>query len=164
MKGIISTSGAFLFLFIAVRHIAPQGILFYQGMALALMASLSHLFVMSGLRGRSVADAAKDSLLVFLLFYGFVLTVPTTVDRAYTVRMLARLARDPGGLDSAAIHQWYVSDFVEHGAVQKRLEEQTLTGTIEFQEGRFRLTPFGWFLERTFELTRAVFACGDRRS
>lgn len=148
----------YLLAFIALRHAFPAGILFYQGMGLALVTSLV-LFSIETRRG-TVAAAAKDALLAFLLIYTFVFTVPTTVDRAYSVKLIRELDRRKEGMTSAEVAQWFSGEFLTGDAVAKRLHEQRVTGTIvEDGDGRQHISAWGRFLAWAFRLTALVFAC-----
>ena len=132
--------------------------MFYQGVALALIVSIA-LFLMTARRS-AITVAAKDALLVFLLIYAFVFTVPTTVDRAYSVRLIQELDHRKDGMTSAEVAEWFSADFSSGGAVKKRLNEQRMTGTIvESGDGRQHLTAWGRFLAWTFRVTAVAFAC-----
>jgi hypothetical protein len=155
---ISSAIAGYLLAFIAVRHAFPRGILFYQGMALALITS-ALLFSIEARRG-AVAAAAKDALLAFLLIYAFVFTIPTTVDRAYSVKLIRELDRRNDGMTSAEVAQWFSTEFLVGDAVAKRLHEQRMTGTIvEASDGRQHLSAWGRFLAWSFHVTALVFAC-----
>jgi len=159
MRGIVVSFIVFLVVFIAWRHIYPEGILFFQGLALGVIVSVIYGAMSWRAFGSPLFVAAKDAFFCFLLIYSFVFTVPTTVDRAYTVKMLVHIGGNPAGLDKQEIQQWFTSDFLERGGVQKRLVEQSATGTIEQDGERFRLTSLGRLLDGTFKLMRTVFAC-----
>lgn len=160
MKHIAVTGLAFLLLFIAWRHFRPGGILFYQGLVLAAVVTVAQ-FTLTRLRGGlSWRLALKDALLSFLLIYSFVFTIPTTVDRAYSVRMLLRLETSPDGLTRDQIERWFRDEFVAEGGVERRLIEQQATGSVAENQGRYRLTPAGKWLTAAFRFTQAVFACG----
>jgi hypothetical protein len=163
MRKILLAIAIFLILFIALRHMRPQGILFYQGIGLALLVGLVQ-FALDWQRGSVLrAQACKDALLTFLLIYCFVFTIPTTVDRAYSVKMLLRMGEAPAGMNKEEVARMFANGFLQEGAVDKRLQEQAATGSIEEHDGRYSLTATGRFLERAFRLTQAVFACEEKR-
>ena len=147
----------YLLAFIALRHTYPRGILLYQGVALALVVSVA-LFLIEARHSAAVA-AAKDGLLAFLLMYAFVFTVPTTVDRAYSVKLLRELEHRTDGMTSAEVAQWFSTEFLAGDAVRKRLHEQKVTGTIVEADGRQHLTAWGRFLAGSFRVTALAFAC-----
>jgi hypothetical protein len=139
----------FLLAFIALRQAYPSGILFYQGVATAVCISLLQVGV-ARLRGNMPWSLVlKDALLTLLLTYAFLFTVPTTVDRSYSVLMLQHLADTPQGLSREEVSRFYVQDFVDRGGVDER-------------DGRYVLTSQGEMLTRTFRLTCQVFACQQR--
>lgn len=162
MKPILATLALFVLAFAGLRQLDPKGILFYQGVAVGslIAAGLCAFLILSD--STSVLQACKDSLLTFCLIYMFVFTVPTTVDRAYSVEMLNRLASSGEGLSETEINAAYVKYFVERGGVEKRLKEQLETGTIRERNGKFVLTRTGRFLTRAFHVTAVIFKCGER--
>jgi hypothetical protein len=145
-----------------VRHVLPSGIIFYQGIALGFCICILQFVLERRLRHPAAPTAVKNALLSFLLIYAFVFTIPTTVDRSYSVMFLNRLAQSPAGLIQGEIENVYVHGFTSGGAVDKRLKEQISTGTIRERGGRYILTPFGHFLSGSFRLTQAVFACEEK--
>lgn len=163
MRKILLAAAIFLLLFIALRHLRPQGILFYQGMALAALLGAGQLALDWRRGGVPRSQALKDALLSFLLIYCFVFTVPTTVDRAYSVKMLMRMGEAPAGMSKDEVATMFANGFLQQGAVDKRLQEQAATGSIRERDGRYELTATGRFLDRAFRLTQAIFACGEKR-
>jgi hypothetical protein len=156
---IVGALAGFLALFLTWRHVQPGGILFYQGVVVAIVVSVALLIGARLRQGARWSVAIKDASLVFLLAYAFLFTVPTTVDRSYSVRMLTHLAESPQGLTREDIGRFYASDFLEQGGVDKRLAEQLATGTVVEREGRYVLTDEGKGLAATFRVTCVVFAC-----
>jgi hypothetical protein len=147
--------------FIAVRHLHPGGILFYQGVALGGLVAMLQFAVARRSRAEEWLASSKDALLTFLLIYAFVFTVPTTVDRSYTVKMIHHLAEARDGLSREDVDRLFVADFVERGGVDRRLLEQSVTGTIEERDGRYQLTTEGRILGRVFRGMEIMFACGS---
>ncbi|MES2355167.1 MAG: hypothetical protein V4568_12355 [Pseudomonadota bacterium] len=163
MKNIVVSFFVFLVIFIIVRQIQPEGIIFFQGLALGIIVAVIQCVIASQRFRTPIAIATKDAAFCFLLIYSFVFTIPTTVDRAYSVKMLAHIGDDPTGLNAHEIQQWFTSDFLERGGVQKRLDEQTKIGAIAQDGGRFHLTQLGSLLDNTFKLARRIFACELRK-
>lgn len=153
----------FLLVFIALRQAQPNGIILYQGLTVGLVTCASQYFFERRRRNLVSIQAAKNAVLSFLLIYAFVFTIPTTVDRAYSVNMITRLQEAPSGLTRSEINGVFVDNFVSKGGVEKRLREQASTGSIRENNGRYVLTPFGRFLAATFHMTRILFACGGKR-
>lgn len=158
----IGTSlGVFFVLFIAMRHAQPTGIILYQGVVLGFFLSLAQ-FSFQRKRLPCLGDAAKNALLTFLLIYVFVFTIPTTVDRAYSVRMLTSLDHSRDGFTRDEIAAVFVQGFLKDGGVDKRLAEQSATGSIHIRDGRYSLTPMGRLLTEMFHTTRVLFVCQGR--
>ena len=156
----ISASFVIFFIaFIFVRHVFPEGIIFYQGTCLGVIIAILEYALARYLNRNPLGILLKDLLLTVLLIYAFVLTVPTTVDRSYTVRLLRYLSDSPNGVSREQITQFYVLDFVNHGAIEKRLSEQEATGTIAQHGGMYSLTRSGIALDWAFRLTCSAFVC-----
>ena len=158
MKVIFGACLIYTLSFIAWRHLQPGGIVFYQGVFLALVTACVQLGYVMWSRVASRNMAIKDALLTFLLLYSAVFTVPTTVDRAYSVRMILQIENDPEGLTRDQIERWFATDFGAQGGVEKRLQEQLATGSISNHEGRYKLTPFGVALANSFRVIQTLFA------
>jgi hypothetical protein len=162
LKSIAWSVAVFLAIFIAIRHIQPTGILFYQGLATGAVITVAQFVFVRSSRIAKAGRAptpGKDAVITFLLIYAFVFTVPTTVDRSYSVRMIGHLADAPDGLSRAEINQLYTQDFVDAGGVDKRLTEQSATGTIHQENGRYMLTKGGAILAKVFYSMEVVFDC-----
>ena len=156
---IVGTLALFLASFVALRHAAPGGIILYQGVLLGLGFTVLQLLY-ERFRHVSLTDASKHAAITFLLIYSFVFTVPTTADRAYSVAMLTRLGEAPDGLSRDELTEMFVRRFLAEGGVDKRLVEQTATGSIEEHQGRYALTSTGRLLDGAFRITQILFACG----
>lgn len=160
MRSISFSFALYVFALMIVRHSRPDAILFYQGIVLALVVAVIH----GGLAWRFAKPrigltALKDALLVFLLAYSFMFTVPTTVDRSYTIRMLGVLDGAPSGMTREELAKHFGVYFAEHGGVDRRIAEQIDTGTLAAHGERIQLTPFGHLLTKAFALNCRLFAC-----
>lgn len=149
----------FLFMFVVLRNLNPQGIIIYQGVALGVLVSVVQFALARFLKRSTRSVALKDAMITLLLIYDFVFTVPATADRSYTVRMLRHLAGAPRGLSRDDIGQFYVVDFVDRGGIDKRLMEQQASGTIVQRNGVYFLTPTGKAINNTFRWTCYAFSC-----
>ncbi|MFC1681271.1 hypothetical protein ACFL1S_05730 [Pseudomonadota bacterium] len=143
-------------LFVVWRKIHPGGVLFYQGLSLALAVSLLQIVIKK--QSRETTGAIKDALITFLLCFCFMFTIPTTVDRSYTIRMIMEIQSHQNGLSRYQIEQYFSEDFIEHGGIEKRLAEQTATGSLVEREGRYHLTLFGQFLGNSFSWVQQLFS------
>lgn len=76
---------------------SPLHILFYQGLTVGCVVSvcqLTHCFLFR--RGTPVPITHR-ALLTFLIFYSFVITVPTNADRSFGLLLLQRIDETPTG-------------------------------------------------------------------
>lgn len=158
---IITGCLAFLAAFILTRQLQPHGILFYQGVACAVVCALVQGVVCWRWTRAARVTVFKDALLTMTLTYAFMFTVPTTVDRAYSVRMLQQLANSPGGMSKGDMEAWFAHRFIAEGGVERRVGEQLATGTLREEHGRFVLSERGRTLAAMFSITQRIFNCGD---
>lgn len=137
-----------LAVFIGLRHIHPSGILFYQGVFVGLAVVVIQYLIQRDW---------KDAAIVFLLFYSFFFTVPVTVDRSYSVRMIEQVVSSPNGVRQQDIASRFEHYFESGDGVSRRIEEQLVTGSIKMQNGRIVATPVGRLLAQSFRFIAAVF-------
>lgn len=150
----------FVLSLLLLRQWWPDGILFYQGLGLACAVALGQwVWTRRGLVNKCQTPG-KDALLTLLLCYAFMFTVPTTVDRAYSVRMLQHLANRPGGMTPADLQSWFVTGFAAEGGVDRRLREQFASGNLTEVSGRWVLTERGRWLVAGFDWIQRAFNCG----
>jgi hypothetical protein len=159
MKAIVLSFATFLLAFAVLRRGFPGGIMFYQGVMLSVLSGLACLAWLIAVQGRVTGPALKDGLLVFLLAYAFMFTIPTTVDRSYSVKLINALGEVPDGMRSEQIESLFAVDFVRGGAVARRIDEQTRSGIVEQSQAGVRLTPLGHVINRSFVWACVVFTC-----
>lgn len=154
---------AYLVSFVAIRQLYPQGILFYQGLALCLLVPLVQGTVIYLRKRLLPAAQLKDLSITLLLGYAFVVTFPTQAERSFSLRLLQHIEAAPQGLTREEIGQLlYTRDFVEQGGLDKRLIEQQASGTVHKQAGRYTLTARGAATCAVSHLMCKAFACQTR--
>lgn len=146
--------------FVAIRQLYPQGILFYQGLALSFLVPLAQGIIIY-LRTRThPVPQLKDLSITLLLAYAFVVTFPTQAERSFSLRLLQHIEAAPQGLTREEIGQLlYRRDFVERGGLDKRLIEQQASGTVRKQAGRYTLKARGRATNAVSRLMCKAFAC-----
>lgn len=149
MKRVLGTVVLAILAFAGWRHAQPAGFPLYQGIAVAVAAA--GLFYLK-------TKAANDALLVFFVVYGFVFTIPTTVDRSYSVRMIEWIAAAPEGVARDQVGAMFRDYFEKGDGAERRIVEQQRTGSITVHDGRVRITGIGRFLAWSFRLTADLFA------
>ncbi len=143
------------------RHLIPGGFIFYQGMSVAIIGA-----AVQGLmqyRRQPQSSYAKDALLTLLLVYAFVFTIPTTVDRSYSVRMIEHVAAADGVVSKDEISLMFQRYFSDGGGVERRLEEQLATGTMQREGDGYIASPAGRFVAGAFRAVAIIFACGSSK-
>jgi hypothetical protein len=133
-------------------------ILFYRGLLLCGSSAVL-LGLILALIGRwraiepvAIVAAAAISLSANLMF---LIVLPVTIDRSISVFLLAEIdAHRASPLTTAQLEQVFVQHYVrDMHQIDRRVAEQTTSGTISTEGGKIRLTPRG---ERFLRLARAL--------
>lgn len=148
---------SFVVVFLALRHGWTDGILFYQGIISAVVGGGATMCINLRQRRTTPLQNAKDALLVLLACYAFMFTIPTTVERSYSVKLLEELD-SRGSMTDAEALSWIEAHWAGKQGLAKRLQEQELSGSIRRADGRISLTSRGQMLVRSFKLTATWFA------
>lgn len=152
MKKILIYQIIYVVLFSLLRHVDPNGIVFYQGIMVGLILSAVIFYNSAG------DKRYEDALLVFFISYAINITIVTTVDRAYSVKMISWIGESQNGLKISNLEYLFEERFIKTGGVVKRTTEQTKSGLIKVDEkGNYILTDFGDFVNRTFMVVHNVF-------
>ena len=133
-------------------------ILFYRGVALALVASVvtgvAAAWLSRGREDRSLPIAAAALSLSFNIC--FLVLLPVTVDRSVSVYLLSTIEQhQKAGIKPAALQTAFIDGYVvKMGAVDRRIDEQRKSGNIRVSaDGKVRLTKQG---ERFMTFSRLV--------
>ncbi len=143
-------------------------ILFYRGVVLSLIAALVTI-VAVGYAGRRFGFAsARDALAAGALVLGFnlsfVVIAPVTVDRSISVFILGTMAASPGQAMSVedlrdVFTGRYLGDWRQ---IERRMDEQTVSGNVKPVAGGFVLTPQGAGFIRTAKTIAWMFDTDPR--
>jgi hypothetical protein len=149
----------FLIIFILLRNVTPDGIIFYQGMrVIEILAVLLFLFYIAK---NKQLDYLTDKLTIIfassILSYSFLMTLPVVLDRSITLHFLNHLYQSERD-DLSGIQKNYVENFVyKHQAIEKRVKEQLEINNIKIEKNQISLTPKGIFMNKTFDFLCEVF-------
>lgn len=161
MRSITVGFFASLVLLMCWRQLIPGGFIFYQGIFSAAIGAVVQCLVQYKKQPPSLY--VKDAMVTFLLVYAFVFTIPTTVDRSYSVRMIEHVAEAGGVVSKSEISSMFQRYFRDGGGVERRLEEQLATGTMRKEgEGGYIASSTGKWMAGAFRVVEIVFACGSR--
>ncbi len=133
------------------------GILFYRGLLLCLLSAalLGALMFVASRRLRAIEPLAIIAAVALSLSANlmFLIVLPVTIDRSISVFLLAEIdAHRTSPLSTAELEDAFVRHYVrDMRQIDRRVQEQTLSGTISTDGGRIRLTPRG---ERFLALAR----------
>lgn len=142
-----------LIVFAIYRQFDPAGIVFYQGIILVIPILLIYYFF-----HRSNENYRNEILIIFLLTYAINITIITTVDRAYSIKMLIWIAEDSEGKTTEDIEKLFANNFIKAGGVSKRTDEQIASGNIDKDNyGSYRLTERGAVLVEIVHFVKSIF-------
>lgn len=133
-------------------------ILFYRGIALALVAALVTLLAALWLAAKTHDSSLPIAAAALSLSFNicFLVLLPVTVDRSVSVYLLSTIERhQDSGIDAEHLQQSFIDDYVvKMGAIDRRIDEQKRSHNVTVgPEGKVRLTPQG---RRFMALSRVV--------
>lgn len=142
---------ALLVLLFRLGLFAGTAILFYRGLILAVIAAVLTGAVLAtaaralGSGNVRPTDALAAAIVSFSLNVAFLVVVPVTIDRSISVSILGQMASAGNAPQSAdEIRRAFVDGYVvEHRQIERRLDEQVLSGNIERTGSDYRLSPQG---------------------
>ena len=145
-------------------------VLFYRGLGLAMVAAIGTGLVLAGVISRfrhpdlRPRDAASAAIVSLSLNIAFLVVVPVTVDRSISVFILGRMAGDSGSVHSAdEIRRMFIDGYVlEHRQIERRLDEQLLSGNIERAGDGFRISAQGLAFIRLAKASAWLFDADPR--
>ena len=110
----------------------------------------------NGIVYQDVVLAFFVSTLMLLVFFTH---IPVTADRSLTIYLLGKMSTHPEStykkqeLEKLLIEQY----IVEYGAVNKRIDEQIIIGTIKEDSSEYNITKKGYFLIKFYQITAKIF-------
>lgn len=141
-------------------------ILFYRGVAIA--GVVAFLLLVAGIAARHQMRLAPETLVgavaLSLAFnISFLIVFPVTFDRSITMFLLARIERQDGQLDARGLEQVFVRQYLgDLRQIDRRIAEQSLSGTIRVERGRIHITPQGRRLLKGARLLGGWFRADPR--
>ncbi len=128
-------------------RLLPVNVVFYTALQDgALTVALCALISWYGVFRRRVDRLcfAQTVLIMALGAYVYAISVPTVIDRSFSMYILEKLHQQGGGLRVEAFDAHITQEFMrEHHLSEARLTEQMASGTLRIEEGCVRLTPRG---------------------
>ena len=166
----------FLLLYIVLRQLVPEEIIFYSGLKTVLYALLLSMtgggILYAFLRGRFPAlESCVNTRLVFpavvaylLLGYSFIITIPSLLDRSISIFVIATVAQaGPAGVGLDAIQRRFLAGYINGtSTVEKRLQEQLASKNMTMDNGTYRITERGKAVYATNVLLARLFNIDDR--
>lgn len=143
-------------------------ILFYRGVVLCVVAAAITLSVIWWIGARwhvaTIRDAIAAGVLSFGLNLSFVVIAPVTVDRSVSVFILGYMATDPDRPMSVAdLRRGFEDRYLgEWRQIERRMEEQTISGNVAQRNDGFVLTPQGKSFLSTSKIVAWMFDTDPR--
>ncbi len=143
-------------------------ILFYRGIILCAVAAIGTIalvwFAGSRWKLTTIRDAIAAGVLSFGLNLSFLVVAPVTVDRSVSVFILGYMATDPDKPMSVSdlrsvFERRYLGDWRQ---VERRMEEQTISGNVAPAGNGYLLTPRGKSFLATSKLIAWMFDTDPR--
>lgn len=151
---------------IALFHtpILAASVFFYRGLILLAVLAMVVTIVLTTLSRTSYRGliGIRDILLIVSLLVSvnvvFFTHLPVTADRSISVFILAEMNRAEGPLTSEQIADSVIREYLlERGAIEKRLDEQVVTGTVVRSEGAYAISDEGRWLIGAYQLIARAF-------
>lgn len=156
--------GTFLFILLFHTPFCGQLVLFYRGILFLLIVSITlGVFLcwikMKGTRAFDYKDILLSVVCVFCINLVFFTHLPVTADRSMSVFLLGYMNVNSSRAVSAdelsrAFTDIYV---VKQQALEKRFNEQIVTGTIVKESDGYKITPRGILLMRFYGWIADIF-------
>lgn len=143
-------------------------ILFYRGVVLCALAAVLTVALVwiAGARWgvANIRDAIAAGVLSFGMNLSFVVVAPVTVDRSVSVFILGYMAAAPDKAMSVSdlrnvFERRYLGDWRQ---IERRMEEQTVSGNVVPSAGGYALTPRGKSFLATSKLVAWMFDTDPR--
>jgi hypothetical protein len=141
-----------------------DSVFFYRGLALLAVTGVGLTFVLVALRLTTYRTliGVRDILLIVTLLLSvnvvFFTHLPVTADRSISVFVLAYMNRADGPLTSEQISDSVIRTYIrERRAIDKRLAEQLVTGTLVRTGAGYVISEEGRRLVDFYELIARVF-------
>ena len=134
------------------------GILFYRGIALAVLAAAVTGIVAIWPARRTIDSSLPMAAAALSLSFNicFLVLLPVTVDRSVSVYLLSTIEqRQDPGVTSAQLQRFFVDGYVVRmGAIDRRIDEQRKSGNVTVDaDGKVHLTKQG---ERFMSFSRVI--------
>ncbi|CAN5312684.1 hypothetical protein BH11PSE5_BH11PSE5_16720 [soil metagenome] len=142
-------AGGFLLFVALVRSplLLNVSILFYRGILLAgisvMILLITGAFAVA--RCRMELTTLVGACAISLAFnICFLVVFPVTFDRSITIFLLAQIEKDDGTFDARSLERAYTRKYLgEMRQIDRRINEQQLSGNIAINKGKIQITPQG---------------------
>lgn len=135
--------------FILLRQIQPSEIIFYQGLILLFISTVLVLTIIFALYKVRFIDHVLFNcgvlivIIASLLFYCFHITVPSLLDRSISLYIIGISQKKSNSTINDYRDQFYKGFIVKNKAIEKRLNEQIITGNVQCINDLCNLTEKG---------------------
>jgi hypothetical protein len=137
------------------------GVIFYEGVAISFLLFIINLKLISFF-GKDGMMNLLHSLLVFFLLYSFNITIPALLDRSISYYIIGVTAIE-GESNVAQYKTAFFNGFINNnGAIEKRLNEQVISGNIVCLDGACRLSDRGYMIYKANVFMASVLRLDTR--
>jgi hypothetical protein len=144
---LFSLPGILFFFLLVVSGLFSNSIsiMMYRGIALALAAFAAHLLLLALIKKIENFDSKLAAATLALAFnLCFLVIFPVTIDRSVTIYLLSQIERQEAGLTLEELQSRLIEQYVkEYDAVDRRIDEQVVTGNLKKENEKIKLTKQG---------------------
>ena len=144
---------AFFALYILKRWTFPNPVVFYEGAFVGIFVfCFALIYCLHLYRTKRVELFRKwlSAALIQVLFsYSFIITFPALLDRSISLFIIASIAKIERPLEREVLVQHFKNGYVDKSfTVDKRLDEQLVSGNVEYIDDKIMITDRGRRLYR----------------
>lgn len=159
---------AAMILYLVVRQVIPDPIIFYQGLAVIAFATLGFAtaitiaFLVSRISVTQRDVHLTAILIAALSLYGTHVTVPSLLDRSISLYLIGLTHEGSAKTLPEYRDLFYRGFIVRNGAIEKRLYEQVRSGNLEEVSGAYTLSRRGTMIYHLNQMLAKIFNTDTR--
>jgi hypothetical protein len=141
-----------ILIYIATLVIVDSARLFYDGLVAVItiiLVSYPGICLVYRYRPQWVESVGRQTMFTAafgaaMLVYSFHITLPTIIDRSISLFVLSRMEGSTAGVTVEQMQESFLKGYVhDYSAVCRRLDEQIISGNIEFRDQKYYLGESG---------------------
>lgn len=143
--------GTAVFIFLFHTSLFDKTVFFYRGITFLFIATIVVIMSTLSLKKHSISSffTVRDIFLITVIFFSihllFFTHVPVTADRSISVFLLGYMNHHPEeSFTKEALSHAFIEKYVyKNEAIEKRFEEQIVSGNIVYENGTYKISKQG---------------------